>query len=149
MKRNALPYLIIKTLIIVLLLTVAFLTSCGNNSSTPTGSSTATLSEATMCKSFNSSKGPSNITDVFSQNNWVICSVKVSDAPAGTKVKAVWLYNNEELGYSETIGVSGTKYLGFQLEAEDIDQIRFEPGDYAVKLYLNGEEKITLPFKVQ
>ena len=50
MKRNALPYLIIKTLIIVLLLTVAFLTSCGNNSSTPTGSSTATLSETTMCK---------------------------------------------------------------------------------------------------
>jgi len=149
MKRNVLAYSIIRALVIALLLTLALLTGCGNSSGTPTGSSTATLSEATMCKSFNSSKGPSNITDVFSQNNWIICSVKVSDAPAGTKVKAVWLYNNKELGYSETIGVSGTKYLGFMLEAKDLDQIRFEKGDYAVKLYLNGEEKITIPFKVQ
>lgn len=140
---------IVLTLVIVMLLTPALLSGCSGKPSAPASSSTASLSEATMCKSFSSSKGPSNITDVFSPNDWIICSVKVLDAPPGTRVKAVWFYNNRELGGSETLGVSGTKYLDFMLEAEDIGEVRFEKGDYAVKLYLNGEEKITLSFKVQ
>jgi len=122
---------------------------CGSCDSTPPPSSTASLSEATMCKSFSSTTGPSSITDVFSRTDWIICAVKLSDAPPGTKVKSIWLYHNTQKR-SETTIAQGTKWLGFKIEHEDLSQsVRFAQGDYMVKLYLNNEEKITLPFRVE
>ena len=37
--------------------------------------------------------------------------------------------------------------VGIEMKREVIN--RFAQGDYAVKLYLNDEEKITLPFRVE
>jgi hypothetical protein len=133
----------------ILSLTIVLLIGCGGQPSDPAGPSTATLSEATMCKSFNPTTGPSSITDVFSQTDWIICAVKLSDAPAGTKVKAVWLYQNTQK-HLQTTMTQDTKWLGFKIEHEDMgESVRFAQGDYTVKLYLNDDEKITLPFRVE
>jgi hypothetical protein len=149
MKRKVLTHSVIRASVIILSLTMVLLAACGGEPSAPAGPSTATLSEATMCKSFNPTTGPSSITDVFSRTDWIICAVKLSDAPAGTKVKTVWLYQNTQR-HSETTSAQGTKWLGFKIDNEDMGQsVRFAQGDYTVKLYLNDEEKITLPFRVE
>jgi hypothetical protein len=149
MKLKVLTRSIIKASVIILPLTMVLLAGCGGEPSAPASPSTATLSEATMCKSFNPTTGPSSITDVFSQTDWIICAVKLSDAPAGTKVKTVWLYRNTQR-HSEIVSAQGTKWLGSKIDNEDVgESVRFAQGDYTVKLYLNDEEQTTLPFRVE
>ena len=54
---------------------------------------TASLSEATMCKSVDNTKAPVIKSDVFSTSDAVIyCSVKLSNAPSDTKINAQWIY---------------------------------------------------------
>lgn len=142
---------ILATAFVVFSVALLLLAGCGDGGQTGVPStSPAALSDAVMCKSFSPGSGPSNITSVFSQSDpRILCAVKLSDAPSGTRVKAVWLYQNSEK-YSETQATQGTTWLSFKVEPRDMGRpVRFAQGDYTVKLYLNNAEKITLQFKVE
>jgi hypothetical protein len=107
------------------------------------------LSEATMCKSIDSTTAvPIEKADVFTPNTPIIyCSVKLSNAPPNTEVKAQWVYVTKNTVLYEDVGMeSGTYYLAFQLQPP---QNGWPVGNYVVKLFLNGQEKFTVPFKVQ
>jgi hypothetical protein len=150
MKRNT--FNILRATLLALMATVlVLLAGCGEQTIAPSSPSTATLSEATMCKNFNYKTGAGDNITVFVRNDsWIMCSVKLSDAPSGTSVKAVWFYQGNQRR-SETQVASGTKYLGFKVEPKNFrsNLMRFDAGDYAVKLSLDDQEKITLQFNVQ
>ena len=148
MKGN--PFSVLAILLIVTTgLILFFITGCGGDGGTLPASSTASLGGATLCKSFNQSSGPSDAAGSFTRNDpWVICAIKVSDAPSNTKVMAAWFYQGSQR-YTETQGVQGTKWLSFTLKPDNLKVVRFETGSYIVKLYLNGQEKTALNFTVQ
>ncbi len=109
----------------------------------------AYLSEATMCRSVDSeTKQPVDKADVFSPDTPIIyCSVKLSEAPPNTEVRAVWVYTNKITILNTDVRMeSGTRYLAFSLQSPESG---WTVGDYAVSLVLNGQEKFTVPFKVQ
>lgn len=117
--------------------------------------STASLSDAVICKSVDgTTMKPLDKADVFGQDAAEIyCSVKLSNAPEDTQVVGEWIYVSGEVeGLSDhkiadySLKADGTKYLSFSLSRPDNG---FPKGDYVCKLYLNGKEKLTVPFKVQ
>jgi hypothetical protein len=115
---------------------------------------TASLSEATMCLSVDSDMRPVNATDIFAADTpEIFCSVKLSSAPSDTDVKAEWIYVQGELEGTEnyliddyTLTAEGTLYLGFSLTEPDTG---WPTGEYKVILYVDGEEKLSVPFTVQ
>lgn len=117
--------------------------------------SSAYLSEATMCKSVDAQNRPVDKTDIFSPADPIIyCSVKLSNAPDDTEVKAVWIIVQGEFqGQSLTnytvdeasVTAGGRKYASFYLSQTK----GFPTGDWAVKLFLDGKEQVAVPFKVQ
>lgn len=117
--------------------------------------STASLSEATMCKSVDTqTKRPVEKTDVFIPDTpEIFCSVKVSNAPPDTQITAVWVYiqgeakdlTNYKINEYALTG-SGTRYLSFSLTRPDKG---WPIGDYEVRFFIDGQEKLTVPFKVQ
>ncbi len=120
------------------------------------GSSTspvASLSEPTMTRSINKTTAePMEPTDVFTPDTPVIYfTVKLSGARPDTEVKARWIYVRGEAAMTnhllnETSGIfGGTRYLSFSL-TYDTD---WPKGEYEVVLYLDGKEKLTVPFFVQ
>jgi len=124
---------------------------CVAQTGAPSSPSTAGLSEATMCKNFNNETGAGDNISVFVRNDpWIMCSVKLSDAPSGTSVRAAWFYEGNERR-SETQVTGGTKYLGFKVQPKNFrnNATRFDAGDYSVKLYLDDQEKMTLQYSVQ
>ena len=151
-KMNRIKFNILMATVLALTATVLVsFSGCGEQKRAPSSPSAATLSEATMCKNFNSETGAGDKFTVFARNDsWIMCSVKLSDAPSGTNVTAVWFYQGSQRR-SETQVTSGTKYLGFKVEPKNFhsNATRFDAGDYAVKLYLEDQEKITLQFNVQ
>ena len=117
--------------------------------------STANLSDAVICKSVDqTTMKPLDTTDVFTPDvPEISCSVKLSNAPEDTQVVSEWIYIGGEVeGLSDhkiadySLKADGTKYLSFSLSRPDAG---FPKGDYACKLYLNGKEKLSVPFKVQ
>jgi hypothetical protein len=117
--------------------------------------STASLSDAVMCTGVDqATMKPLDKTDVFSQDTAeVFCSVKLSNAPSETQVVGEWIYvkgdvedltDHKIADYS--LKADGTKYLSFSLTRPDAG---FPKGDYVCKLYLNGKEKLSVPFKVE
>jgi len=115
---------------------------------------TASLSEATMCLSVDSDMRPVDATDIFAIDApEIFCSVKLSSAPSDTDVKAEWIYVQGELEGTEnfliddyTLTAEGTLYLGFSLTEPDTG---WPTGEYKVILYVDGEEKLSVPFTVQ
>jgi hypothetical protein len=148
MKSRRFSFLFISMLVASGLMT-SFIIGCGGNTESVPASSAASFGEAVTCKSFNQSAGPSNATGAFTRNDpWVICAVKISDAPSNTKAKAAWFYQGSQR-YTETLGVQGTKWLGFTLKPDNLNAARFPAGSYTVKFYLNGVEKTSLNFTVE
>ncbi|MFC1892795.1 FxLYD domain-containing protein [Chloroflexota bacterium] len=93
------------------------------------------------------------LTNVFIDSfGEIYCRVKVSDAPDDTQLKVRWLFvkdkdanlYNEQI-YEESVIVGGTNYTDFALPPKSSEWL---PGNYEVKLYLNGEEKATVPFDI-
>lgn len=116
-------------------------------SSAPAGG--AYLSEATMCQSVDPKTAmPIGKADVFASNTPTIyCSVKLSNAPPNTEVKAQWIYTNTNKVLYEDVSLeSGTYYLALKLQPP---KAGWPVGNYVVRLYLNGQEKFTVPFRVQ
>lgn len=111
--------------------------------------STASLSEATICKSVNlTTMAPIERADVFPPDFDIIyCSVKLSNAPSNTQVKVQWFDNNNQQLLEKTITADGTRYIASSItRATDAP---FTTGNYAVKFFLNGKEQVTVPFTLQ
>lgn len=114
--------------------------------------STASLSEVTMCTAVDEDARPLDSTDVFSADTTeIFCSVKLSNAPSGTMVKATWTYIEGELDVTDMVlgeyelEGDGTRYLQFSLFNESV----WPTGAYQVDLYLDGEPEETVTFTVE
>ena len=119
------------------------------------GFTTASLSKATMCKSVDSeTREPVEPTNVFSPDTpEIFCSVNLSNAPSDTEVSSEWIYVKGELeDVSDylidevSITTDGTRYVSFSVTRPDNG---WPTGDYKVVLYLDGNEKTSVTFKVQ
>jgi hypothetical protein len=140
----------IVSVIVVSLLLAIPLTGCEAEVSF----TTASLSEASMCQSVDKDMRPLNAADVFTTDTpEIFCSVKLSNAPADTEVKAELIYVKGELegvtnhlitDYSLT--ADGTRYLSFSVIKPDAG---WPKGEYNVVLYVDGKEKLSVPFTVQ
>jgi len=115
--------------------------------------SSASLTEATMASEVDSLSRPiEELSTFWDDTSDIYCSVKVSDAPDGTEIKAEWIYiegeeeslSNYKIGEESSI-TSGTRYLHFRQTKKAAGWLL---GDYEVKLYLNGEEKVAVPFTI-
>ena len=116
--------------------------------------STAKLGEATMCTKVDEvTKKPVEKNDVFtSDTQEIFCSVKLSNAPSDTSIKSEWIYvkgeaeNLSDYKIDEfTITTEGSKYVSFSLARPNTG---FPKGEYVLKLYLNDEFKLNVPFNV-
>ena len=137
--------LFIACIIVASLLLAISLTACDEEVS---------LSEATMCRSVDGDMRPIDATDVFTTDTpEIFCSVRLSYAPADTEVKAEWIYVQGELEGTEnyliddySLTAEGTVYLSFSLTKPEAG---WPKGEYKVILYVDGEEKLSVPFTVQ
>ena len=117
--------------------------------------STAKLGEATMCtKVDEKTKKPIEKTDVFTPDTLeIFCSVKLSNAPSDTSIRSEWIYvkgeaeNLSDYKIDEfTLTTEGTKYVSFSLGRPNTG---FPKGEYMLKLFLDEEIKLNVPFKVE
>lgn len=115
----------------------------------------ASLSNATMCRSVNSqTMEPVDKANVFTSDTpEIFCSVRLSNAPDGTEVKIEWTYVQDEAGGtadyfidSATMTAAGTRYIAFSISKPDTG---WPKGDYKVVLFVDGKERLTQTFKVQ
>ncbi len=114
---------------------------------------TASLSEATMSLGVDADSRPVNPTSRFAPDtSEIFCSVKLSSAPPGTEVLSEWIYLRGELeGVTDhvvdtyAVTTDGTRYLQFSMTIPDAG---WPVGEYALVLYVDGKEKVTLPFTV-
>jgi hypothetical protein len=116
---------------------------------------TVSISNATMCRSIDpQTMEPIDKTNVFmSDTPEIFCSVKLSNAPDSTEVKAEWTYvQGEAVGTanyfidSATMTAGGTRYLAFSVSKPDTGWPR---GDYKVVFFVDGKERLTQTFQVQ
>ena len=133
---------------------VVYETPASQEPSSPS-SQQASLSEATICKSVNlTTMAPIERADVFPPDFDIIyCSAKLSNAPSNTntEVKAQWFDNNNQQVFEKTVtteGEGGTGYIYFSL-ARTATSAPWPTGNYAVKLFVDGKEQVTVPFKIQ
>jgi hypothetical protein len=117
--------------------------------------SSTSLSEATMCKNVDQLNRPIDKTDVFATDTpEIFCSFKYSYAPEDTEIKGQLIYVQSEtqgqVNYKvsetsiKTKQNSGYGYFSFTSPTNG-----WPKGDYVVKLFVDGKEKLTVPFKVQ
>ncbi len=114
---------------------------------------TASLSEATMATGIDSESKPVGATNVFEANTpEIFCSVKLSNAPSDTEVLSEWVYIKGELEDvtdhvidSFPVVTDGTRYIEFSMTRPDNG---WPTGEYEMVLYVDGKEKVTLPFTV-
>ena len=147
--KNNFPSIII-SLAMAMLLAPISLVGCGGEVSF----TTASLSEATMTTGVDADFRPLNVTNAFTPDTPVIyCSVKVSNAPPDTEIRADWIYIKGEaedltdyLIDSVILTAEGTQYIKESLISPDEGWPR---GDYKVVLYVDGKEELTVPFSVR
>jgi len=79
----------------------------------------------------------------------IICSVGTAGLPVTGELSAKWLYNSAD-GWTtlkeESLAVAGGPYLAFPADAPVTG---WTPGDYTVKLYLDGKEASSAGFTVR
>jgi pSer/pThr/pTyr-binding forkhead associated (FHA) protein len=115
---------------------------------------TAKLSEATMTTGVDADMLPLNATDVFTPDTPEIhCSVKLSNAPDDTEIKAEWVYlhgEREDLrNYmidSTIVITEDTRYLDFSLTTPDNG---WPIGEYELVLSMNDKEAMRVPFSIK
>lgn len=138
------------TITIASLLLVLPLTGCGGEVSF----TTASLSEATMCQSVDENMQPVDATNVFTTDTpEIFCSVKLSNAPPDTEIKAEWIYIEGELEDVSNYQIDewstttdGTRYISVAVTRPYDGWPR---GDYKVVLYIDGKEELSVPFTVE
>ena len=115
---------------------------------------TASLSEATMTTAVNENMQPLDATDVFTTATpKIFCTFKLSNAPPDTEIKAEWVYIEGELqdvsNYSLdewSTTTDGTRYISVSM-TRPYDG--WPKGDYKVILYVDDEQKLSVPFYVR
>jgi len=93
---------------------------------------------------------PLNAATVFTVDTpRIICSVSTAGLPVTGELSATWLHNSGGQWLtikSESLAVAGGPYLVFPAGAPDTGWV---PGDYMVRIYLNGKEISSPGFTVQ
>ena len=125
-----------------------------SRTATGPGPSGAFISEATLALSVDAMSRPVDPTNVFRADTpEFICSVLVSNAPAGTELLSEWYYVSGEwqgvtnrLVGSVPFVTQGTQYIALSLTMPDEG---WPAGKYQVKLYLNGALQEAVPFDVE
>ncbi len=111
------------------------------------------ISEATMALGVDANSKPVDPTTHFRTDTpEIFCSAKVSNAPANTEVMSEWIYLHGEVeGLTDhvidryALTMEGTGYVEFSLTIPDAG---WPEGEYALVLYLDGQEAVSLPFTV-
>ena len=115
----------------------------------------ASLSEPTICRAVEElTKEPVDPCDTFAPDTpEVFCSVKLSNAASGTDVKSEWIYMGGEVAdlkdhtiSEHTLTGSGTGFIAFSLSRGEQP---FPRGNYVVRLSIEGERPVEVPFKVE
>jgi hypothetical protein len=114
---------------------------------------TASLSEATMCQSVDKDMRPVRATSVFNTDTpKIFCSVKLSNAPSDTEIKAEWIYIEGEEDLKNyliddwSVTTDGTHYISTSMTCPYDGWPR---GEYNIVLYIDGKEKLSVPFTVK
>ncbi|MDD5398971.1 MAG: CARDB domain-containing protein [Dehalococcoidia bacterium] len=84
----------------------------------------------------------------------IYLSARINNAPEDTLVTAAWLFfkdsNNQELNrplYNDSITVKGTRYFSFGHRSPS--GASWEPGQYVIKISVNGREYANARFKIK
>lgn len=153
------------TITAVLIIVVSFLiTGCYTeqiSTETPDSTSvhpninTAPISYAGLGTMFNTkTRQLVSEVDAFNDNNpTIILLVKLFEAPPSTRVRARWSFakledeksKNEVYVEHERVGEGNTDLLYYLYKPSQ----GWRKGNYKVTLLVNGEEKMTLPFKIE
>jgi len=111
--------------------------------------STARLSDAAMATAINEeTKAPATAASTFAADAPAIyATVKLSNAPADTKVKATFHYleGGDRQITQDEVEAGGTSYVSFTLSPPDNG---WPAGQYETRFHLNGKEIMRLPFNV-
>lgn len=107
-----------------------------------------------MCRSVDEDMQPVDAISVFNINTpEIFGSFKLSNAPSDTEIKAEWIYirgEAEDLSnylideWSTT--TDGTQYISVSMTRPYDGWPR---GEYKVVLYIDGKEKLSVPFTVE
>ncbi|MCZ7558141.1 MAG: hypothetical protein M5R41_17195 [Bacteroidia bacterium] len=112
--------------------------------------STANIDRAVMARSVDKDNAPIEETTTFHKyENLLHCCVEMANTPEGTKVKAVWRFDEgEERGVidSTEVDVNSSIWVDFTLA---LSESGLPYAKYAVDLYINGEIKQSVPFTVE
>jgi pSer/pThr/pTyr-binding forkhead associated (FHA) protein len=118
-------------------------------------STTASLSEATMCRSVDPQTAkPVEPVEVFTPDTEAIyCSVKLSDATPDTEITAHWVYIRGEAKdiintvlHEDIRTESGSTYLSFSMPHP---KTGFVKGNYVVRLLIYDTQQLSVPFTVE
>jgi hypothetical protein len=120
-----LKYLLVASLILVLLLSGCI----------------PPLSNIVLATQVDPAGKPLNSSSTFTIDTpLIICSVVVEGLPAPSQVKAEWLYYDGAKWSplkEESATVAGSSYLAFSINSPAAG---WQPGDYSVRLHLNGQQ---------
>src|SRR6185503_10354874 len=106
-----------------------------------------TLSNITLAKRLDGDQKPVDPTSSYGPKDQIALSLQALNMEKGAKVKAVFLYGEEQLDETEvTLDDGGSRYVGFTLPASDQG---WPGGDgYRIDLYLNGEKKESVSYTI-
>ena len=108
--------------------------------------STARLQAAALFKD----AGGQTRTRNFGPQDTVYCLLQLKNAPDGTAVKAVWVAVAQDQPSGSLIGEKEVHTGNGMLTFEAAPPVGgWPPGDYRVELYLNGDRRQALDFKVK
>jgi len=106
--------------------------------------------EAVLTTQVAPSGEPLNQADSFTVDTpRILCSVRTAGVPPSTEVKLKWLHNdggNWSILHEEVFSAGNSSYIVFAVNAP---QQGWQPGDYAVKLYVNHVERPTRQFSIK
>jgi hypothetical protein len=110
---------------------------------------TANIERAVMARAVNEDNSPAEETASFHKyENLLHCCVEMANTPAGTKVKAVWRFDDgdeREIIDSTEVDVDASVWVDFTLA---LSESGLPYAKYAVDLYINGEFQQTVPFTI-
>jgi hypothetical protein len=148
-----------KTIIVVILSFV--MSAVAGSCSQELGPDAAPVKAVVLCKNIDEkTQEPRDITNTFSVNDTVYCSLKLIDEAPLTLIKARWIYVRGEMSdWQETAFGEEPhfanyllKYLSFSFRPfhrSDTGKFVHYKGDYIVKIIIADTPKVSLPFKVQ
>ncbi len=110
---------------------------------------TANIDRAVMARAINDDKSPANETkEYYKHESLLHCCVQMANTPEGTKVKAVWRFDEAEersIIDSTEIQVDESAWVDFSLT---LSESGLPYGKYVVDLYINGKFEQSVPFSV-